>query len=134
MTFVRTNRPWSSTFDHAIEAAKPTSRGLDQVYKLARNFIASLDTGSSPNMRLVNAIDSNVKLEGMSGKDRYLLWVKTWKHFYKRLSELIRHYKQFNRPELLRLKETAQVMLNARHVGKLASWAIVQRTKRLNAT
>jgi hypothetical protein len=49
---------------------------------------------------------------------------------------LIRHAKknlaQEDRAELLRLKETAQVMLNARHIGKLASWAIVQRNLRLN--
>ena len=133
------NRPWKSTFEGATQlpqnAGYLTARSLDQVHKLARNFIASIDLGSGP-MKLVNEVDHNVKIEGMTGKERYLLWVKTWKTFYRALSELIRYAKknlaQEDRAELLRLKETAQVMLNARHVGKLASWAIVQRNLRLN--
>lgn len=133
------NRPWTSTFERATELPQNdgylTARSLDQVHKLARNFIASLDVGNGP-MNLVNEIDQNVKLEALTGKERYLLWVKTWKAFYRQLSGLIRHAKknlaQEDRFELLRLKETAQVMLNARHIGKLASWAIVQRNLRLN--
>lgn len=133
------NRPWTQTFKGATRlpqnAGNLTVKSLDQVHKLSRNFIASLDVGTGP-MKLVNEIDNGIKLEGMTGKERYLLWVKTWKTFYRDLSGLIRHAKknlaQEDRAELLRLKETAQVMLNARHVGKLASWAIVQRNLRLN--
>lgn len=133
------NRPWTPTFQVATQFPQSegnlTIKRLDQVHKLSRNFIASLDVGTGP-MKLVNEIDNGIKLEGMTGKERYLLWVKTWKTFYRDLSELIRYVKknlaQEDRAELLRLKETAQVMLNARHVGKLASWAIVQRNLRLN--
>jgi hypothetical protein len=139
MKMTTVNRPWTQTFKGATRlpqnAGNLTSKSLDQVHKLSRNFIASLDVGTGP-MKLVNEIDYGIRLEGMTGKERYLLWVKTWKAFYRDLSELIRHVKknlaQEDRAELLRLKETAQVMLNARHIGKLASWAIVQRNLRLN--
>lgn len=133
------NRPWTQTYKGTTRlpqlAGNLTVKSLDQVHKLSRNFIASLDVGTGP-MKLVNEINNGIKLEGMTGKKRYLLWVKTWKSFYRDLSELIRYAKknlaQEDRTELLRLKETAQVMLNARHIGKLASWAIVQRNLRLN--
>lgn len=137
MTSVRTNRPWLQTFHGAVTQAKHPDRpdysakGLDQVHKLARNYIVSLDLGG-PNMNLVTNIDYMTHTTGADGKTRYLLWVKNWKAFYAELSDLIRHYKKTDRNELFRLKETAQVMLNARHIGKLASWAIVQRSLRLN--
>ena len=139
MTTARTQRPWFESFKSATAKAKRTDdykirdAGLDQVHKLARNYIASLDIGG-PNMVLVNEVDRGCKFQNATGKDKYLEWVRNWKNFYYDLSNLIRHFKKEDRNELFRLKETAQVMLNARHVGKLASWAIVQRTKRLNAT
>lgn len=139
MTSYKTNRPWTSSFTGASQIARghqggiPNAKALDQVHKLARNFIVSLDLGGN-NMKLVNAIDAGVRHDHLNGKERYLLWVKTWKTFYDELSQLIRYYKKENRDEMWRLKETAQVMLNARRIGKLASWAIVQRQKRLNVT
>ena len=129
----RLNRPWRTTIDSAFfHAAQGSRGGLDQVHKLARNYAVSIDLGS-PGVQSVNEVDHLVKIQHMTGRDRYLEWVRNWKHFYRELSKLIRHFKKANRMELIRLKETAQVMLNARHLGKLASWAIVQRTKRLNA-
>jgi hypothetical protein len=140
MTEYKTNRPWFQSFDSAIKKSKRnhddikiSESGLDQVHKLARNYIASLDVGGS-NMQVVAKVDSGYDTTKMTGKEKYLEWVRNWKRFYRELSDLIRYYKKEDRNELFRLKETAQVMLNARHVGKLASWAIVQRTKRLNAT
>lgn len=135
MTTYYTNRPWFQSFKSAIvkaKDAKTRDAGLDQVHKLARNYIASLDLGGGPNLNLVNEVDRGIKIEHMSGKERYLEWVRNWKNFYHDLSNLIRYYKKEDRVELFRLKETAQVMLNARRVGKLASWAIVQRNLRLN--
>ncbi len=132
-----TNRPWNVTFTSALSRAmKPDANpgANEQVHKLARNLIASLDLGDSPNMKLAREIDQGKFPEKMTGKERYLLWVQTWRDFYAGLSSLIRYAKKNNRDEVWRLKETAQVMLNARRVGKLASWAIVQRQKRLNAT
>lgn len=137
MTSAKTNRPWLRSFKSAVERAKIQDHnsikigGLDQVHKLARNYIVSLDLGG-PNMNLVTNIDYLTHTTGVDGKTRYLLWVENWKAFYAELSGLIRYYKKADRDELFRLKETAQVMLNARHIGKLASWAIVQKSLRLN--
>lgn len=137
MTSAKTNRPWLQSFKSAVERAKNKDHngvkigGLDQVHKLARNYIVSLDLGG-PNMNLVTNIDYLTHTTGVDGKTRYLLWVENWKAFYAELSGLIRYYKKADRDELFRLKETAQVMLNARHIGKLASWAIVQKSLRLN--
>lgn len=149
----QTNRPWASTISIAIsrcmppetkqpgflgklfgkKAEKPEipdlSQYLDQVYKLARNYAVSLDLGCS-NLNLVNEIDRNTYTAGLDGKDRYLLWVKNWKLSYKELSVLIRYYKHDrmgNQYHILRLKETAQILLNARHNAKLATWAIKHR-------
>ena len=141
MTNYKTNRPWFQSFHGAVWQAKQDGNnqtvrnsGLSQVHKLARNYIASLDLGDSPNMQVVNHVDSDVRTATMTSKEKYLEWVRNWKKFYLELSELIRVYKKQDRTELFRLKETAQVMLNARRIGKLASWAVVQKTKRLNAT
>lgn len=141
MTSYKTNRPWLQSFKGAVQKATTTNErdsmskrnGVDQVCKLARNYIVSLDLGGS-NMRVVDQVGDGIKTATMTGKEKYLEWVRNWKLFYQELSELIRYYKKEDRTELFRLKETAQVMLNARRIGKLASWAIVQRTKRLNTT
>ena len=134
-----THRPWTTSFSSAIVVVKnPASvntRALDQVHKLARNLAVSIDIGCS-NMVLVEKVDQGLSTAGLSGKYKYLIWVKSWKLFYVELSGLIRWAKknlpQEERAELLRLKETAQVMLNARRVGKLASWAIVERQRQLD--
>lgn len=138
MTSYKTNRPWYGAFTGAVHASRhenPEYRtsGLNQIHKLARNYIVSLDLGGD-NMQVVNVVDAGVRTDKMTGKEKYLEWVRNWKLFYYELSNLIRFYKKEDRTELFRLKETAQVMLNARHVGKLASWAIVQKQKRLNVT
>lgn len=153
-----TNRPWAWTITSSISRCMPReiaqpgfwaklfgkkaerppvadlSAHLDQVHKLARNYIASLDLGCV-NMRLVPIVDNNCSTEGLDGRERYLLWVKNWKLFYKELSVLIRYYKHDragNAGHIDRLKETAQVMLNARYNAKLASWAVKQHMKLLN--
>lgn len=129
---MKMNRPFRTSIEGAMLHAKARPAGLEQVHKLARNYAVSIDLGF-PGVQTVNEVDHNVKIEHMSGKERYLEWVRNWKFFYAQLSDLIRLYKKQDRMEVFRLKETAQVLLNARHLGKLASWAIVQRTKRLNA-
>lgn len=143
MSFI--NRPWLITFKSAVATTKnqinSPARALDQVHKLVRNFAVSIDIGGA-SIRHVPVIDSAaghpLNITALSGKERYLIWVKRWKVFYRELSDFIRWCKQqvkqkiMDASELLRLKESAQVMLNARRLGKLASWAIVQRNQRLN--
>ncbi len=147
------NRPFAFTIKNAFsmsytrlssverqeqEAYPALAKTLGQVHKLARNYVVSLDLGITPGFRMVNEVDQGVKTVGLSGKDKYLLWVKNWKLFYKELSLLIREVKKCRGPvfgyeeDIRQLKETAQIMLNARHVAKLASWSIKQRDKRLN--
>lgn len=143
---MRTNRPWTTTIVVAIEAAQKHggSAYVDQVHKLARNYIASLDLGC-PNLKMVDWVDNDAVNNPnaahaatdtvlLTGKDRYLQWVKVWKVFYQGLSLLIRNVKKdkLRRYQLARLKETAQVMLSARHNAKLASWAIKMQASRLN--
>lgn len=140
---MQTQRPWAMSIQSTVRTAKQAvisgifkSAPSDQVNKLARNYIVSLDIGCN-NMRLVNEVDHNIKMGEATDRDKYLQWVKNWKLFYLELSELIRTYKQHKRrgEELNRLKETAQVMLNARYTAKLASWALVQkRFRRTNQT
>ena len=139
------NRPWISSFNFG-QAPYGDSR-LEQVHKLSRNFIASLDLGC-PHVRHVKQYQEVA--------DAYRAWVKDWKVVYGEVSKLIRQLKSFRRtvrfpsltPEQLRLfkaansgvnenpaeflntlsarhlprlQETAQVLLNARWNAKLAS-------------
>jgi len=96
-TFI--SRPFYISFNfHRPHSAER----LDQIFKLTRNFVASLDLGCpnvahSPNVGL-RSINGDgylevVSIHGMSERDRYLLWVKEWKQIYASLSTLIRNLK-----------------------------------------
>lgn len=141
------NRPWISSF--AFEQALCSSAKMEQVHKLTRNFVASLDLGC----RSVKHV--NLKKDTTS-RDCYLRWVTDWKTIYGCVSRLIRTLKQYRKTtrcpvptakqqdlwkflnretnqtaqqglqqmscaHLERLQETAQVLLNARYNAKLAA-------------
>ena len=148
------NRPYTTTFQREFDRAAYNEEALLQVYKLTRNFIASLYLGAPvPRAELEFQ-------EGDTPRDAYLEWVRQWKIAYANLSSLIRFMRSCRRtvhfdvaalqkmlpaarlklrkPELRvdqlryiiecmylrheeRLRETAQVMLNARYNAKLAS-------------
>ncbi len=147
------NRPWISSF--SFSAAGYTNDKLEQVHKLARNFVASLDLGC-PHVRHVNA---ERKTED---REKYLQWVANWKVVYAETSKLIRQMKswrktvkfqpltaeqakvyeswnrgsntppaqqlnQLSHRHLERMQETAQVLLNARYNAKLAAGMRRQR-------
>jgi hypothetical protein len=144
---VRVNRPWTSSYP--FKDAIWYDNKIDQIMKLCRNHIASLDLGC-PNMKLVTQVDGRVNTSNMTDREKYLEWVRSWKYAYRNLSELIRLMKMARRTTNLRrlpypagtnksvhdlhldarirsgaylerLQETAQVMLNARYNAKLAS-------------
>lgn len=147
MSNVVINRPWISSF--SFSSAACSGQKLEQVHKLTRNFVSSLDLGC-PGVRHVNKDGHKL------ARERYKAWVADWKVIYYHVSSLIRLYKQyrkttrcpkpssayeqnwkaFNRDSnlsaqhglqllsaqhLARLQETAQVLLNARYNAKLAA-------------
>lgn len=147
MSNVVINRPWISSF--SFNSAACSGQKLDQVHKLSRNFVASLDLGC-PSVRHVNKDGHKL------ARERYKAWVADWKIIYGHVSALIRLYKQYRKTircpkphsvheqhwkalnrdsnmsaqqglqllssqHLARLQETAQVLLNARYNAKLAA-------------
>lgn len=155
------NRPWKSTFNSAFSNAPYNDNSMDQVFKLTRNFVSSLNLGN-PNVKFAKH-ESGTEFE--SSKEAYLAWVSQWKIVYGQLSDLIRLLKTYRKtvrfkgheskfldswkrqygnhnkdPHELyklcnnsyykyeeRLKETAQVFLNARYNAKLASAELKRR-------
>jgi hypothetical protein len=87
------NRPWiqSFNFDRCYDDVK-----LDQLHKLTRNFVASLDLGCL-SAKHVADVDRNVNTDHMDERAKYLLWVKTWKKIYAEVSKLIRRHKLYRR-------------------------------------
>lgn len=145
------NRPWISSFSFA--QAPFGDAKMEQVHKLTRNFVASLDLGC-PHVRHVRNYAGMSK--DMDQRGYYKLWVTNWKTVYREVSGIIRLMKQFRKTtkfpklseaqlrifkmlnpgvnefhadtlrqlafrHLPRLKETAQVLLNARYNAKLAA-------------
>lgn len=140
------NRPWISSF--SFTHAPYSASRMEQVHKLSRNFIASLDLGC-PNAK-------HVKRTGCTRED-YKVWVQDWKTIYQQVTTLTRLLKKWRKtvkfpkltPEQLklvewnrakddtrtpqqilnrlsydhlpRLRETAQALLNARYNAKLAA-------------
>ena len=147
MTNVRINRPWLSSFNFRNAVYKDTT--MEQVHKLSRNFVCSLDLGC-PGVRHVNVAQLKAQ------RELYKQWVADWKVVYREVSGMIRQLKTFRRTvrfpalsesqrqlyetcnrgsnvspqnglrslsylHLERLQETAQVLLNARYNAKLAA-------------
>lgn len=160
------NRPFTGSFPFG--AARFSGTQLDQIHKLSRNLIASLNLGC-PNAKHTETPDAGVSVKGYDDRGLYLEWVKTWKFVYRNLSILIHemktrrktvHFKNLNaqdeelwfqlnpgnnltasehlgglaRIHLPRLKETAQVLLNARYNAKLAAAERRRRVHGLHIT
>jgi hypothetical protein len=88
------NRPWLSSFPFATAPFSETQ--LEQLYKLTRNFVASLDMGC-PNVKHVVIVGWNESTKGLDERQKYLLWVKSWKVIYREVSQLIRRYKTYRK-------------------------------------
>ena len=88
------NRPWTTSFP--FDKAPYSTTHMDQIHKLARNLVASLDLGC-PNAKHTQTPDNGVSINGYDDRGRYLEWVKTWKYVYKNLSSLIHQVKTFRR-------------------------------------
>lgn len=143
------NRPWTTTFDRAFARAAMDDASMDQVLKLCRNFVCSLNLGA-PYVK--HAIPEGLSGHRTSQREEYLAWVKQWKRTYRQLSALIRELRRHRKTvnftgysetilrmtnkssnELYsicssmlskyedRLSETAMMMLNARYNAKLAA-------------
>lgn len=139
------NRPWISSF--SFEGAPYSDTKLEQVHKLSRNYVASLDLGC-PNVKPVKSYGDQ--------REAYKAWIADWKKVYAGVSSTIRLLKTFrkttrfpaltadqqkqfdihnsgaNQPasmvlrglserHLARMQETAQILLNARYNAKLAA-------------
>ena len=99
------NRPWFSSFSFPNAVFSDTK--LEQVNKLARNFVCSLDLGA-PHVKHVQkvglpnpySLPNNQDVHDISGLDehqRYLLWVDQWKQIYRQISSIIRELKTWRR-------------------------------------
>lgn len=91
------NRPHYRSFSFENTTSETS---LDQINKLARNFIASLDLGcpSAKHVRIVRPkSDNDHDTHNLTEHQRYLLWVRQWKEIYAGISTLIRTLKQRRR-------------------------------------
>lgn len=155
------NRPWNSTFDSQFAKAAFDDKSVEQVLKLCRNFVCSLNLGA-PYVK--HATPENGVAD--TPREEYLAWVKQWKRTYNQLSSLIRELRRYRKDHRFaghydntlkqwhrhsnkssqdlywacrrikntyeeRLSETANMMLNARYNAKLAA-AEAHRRERAN--
>jgi hypothetical protein len=138
------NRPWISSFN--FEAAPYSDTKLEQIHKLSRNYVSSLDLGC-PHVSPVKSYEDD--------REAYKAWVADWKRVYAGVSNTIRLLKTFRKTvtfpaltsvqkaicareysgevdyasklnalserQLGRMQETAQILLNARYNAKLAA-------------
>jgi hypothetical protein len=88
---VEINRPWFSSF--SFKQAAFSMNKLEQVHKLSRNFVCSLDLGC-PSAKHVKAPGTT---PGMSQRELYKVWVSDWKRIYNEVSGLIRTLKTYRR-------------------------------------
>jgi hypothetical protein len=88
------NRPFLSSF--AFNGAQFSDTRLEQIHKLIRNFIVSLDLGC-PSAKHVTKVGPEEDLSGLDERQKYLAWVKGWKVIYHELSDIIRAHKIYRK-------------------------------------
>ena len=90
---IEINRPWISSF--SFKTAPYSDGRLEQIHKLSRNFVASLDLGC-PGVNHVKIYERHNPGK-MDPRERYKLWVSSWKQIYAEVGQIIRLLKKFRK-------------------------------------